>query len=120
MFSRLSFAKWSNRSVVNSEGERLTDKEMDMILKVTETKADNDGNIKYEGAPVPSFSHYSLPIAFDAVEQLTAQLVEQYTDNGVWVLCGTIQYGTFAIWTSSQLADFIKKVMAGPSDKDKD
>ena len=34
-----------------SKGERLSDKEMDMILKVTETKADNDGNIKYEGAP---------------------------------------------------------------------
>ena len=32
-------------------GEKITAKEMDDILQFTETKNDNEGNIKYEGFP---------------------------------------------------------------------
>jgi len=36
------------RSVLTMMGERLTDHEVDEIMKATETKEDLDGNIKYE------------------------------------------------------------------------
>lgn len=36
------------RTVLSLMGERLTDNEVDEILKATETQEDLDGNIKYE------------------------------------------------------------------------
>jgi len=37
---------------VGVAGERLTDVDVDTILKLTGTEEDLDGNIKYEGSPL--------------------------------------------------------------------
>ena len=41
--------KQSSYVLLHFSGERLTDAEVDFILKHTETHEDIDGNIKYEG-----------------------------------------------------------------------
>ena len=41
---------------VYDEGEKLTDNEVDLILKLTGTEEDIDGNIKYEGTIPAWFS----------------------------------------------------------------
>ena len=37
------------RHVLTCLGERLEDSEVDLIMKLTDTQEDLDGNIKYEG-----------------------------------------------------------------------
>jgi len=42
----------TNVVVLVCAGERLTDVDVDTILKLTGTEEDLDGNIKYEGSPL--------------------------------------------------------------------
>jgi len=48
-FALMFFYEQINDDDDDDEGERLTDPEVEQILKYTGTEEDLDGNIKYEG-----------------------------------------------------------------------